>query len=243
MANKHRLPNSALENSAFLRADAYSPRPLAHSESTRLDVYSFHSPRNDHRLVDVVEPCRLALALDLEFDPNVASYVERPRTLLVREREIELCFWVVKKDGTESFIAFRRQPDATVPALRAEHRLCSDLMEAALRAGLILAIRKTQSILNSRVANATRLELLPYVQAARRLKGVDVFTDAVMTHMGSNPVSSFHAIETSLRRAFDWRDVRTAACLLIHQGTLSINFNDRLRATSSISLRAHQWAE
>ncbi|HDS1635741.1 TPA: hypothetical protein ACXNG6_000066 [Stenotrophomonas maltophilia] len=229
-----------LGGSPLLSTQAYAPRPLARAESTRLDTYTYHSPRNDHRLVTVVEPCRLALALDLEFDPSVAAYVERPRTLLVRDRMIELCFWVSRKSGAESFIVFRRQAVASVPALRAEQQFCSELLEASQRAGLNLVIRKVQSILASRVANATRLELLPYVQAARRSRGVTVFVEAVMTHMRKNPVSSFHAIETSLRTTFDWRDIRSATCLLVHRGDLEINFNERLRTSSPVSLGAAQ---
>lgn len=226
------LPSSGTE--------AYAPRPLTPSESTRLDVYYYQSPRNNHRLVAVVEPCRLALALDLEFDPGVATYVERPRTLLVRDRKVELCFWISRKCGTESFIVFRREAAATAPALRAEQQFCAELMEASQRAGLDLAIRKVKSILAARVANATRLELLPYVQAARRSRGISVFIDAVMTHMRRHPVSSFHAIETSLRPTFDWRDIRSATCLLVHRGDLAINFNERLRTSSSVTLGANQ---
>lgn len=237
------LPNpsvTAFDAPPSSGTEAYAPRPLTPSESTRLDVYYYQSPRNNHRLVAVVEPCRLALALDLEFDPSVATYVERPRTLVVRDRKVELCFWISRKCGTESFIAFRRQTAATVPALRAEQQFCAELMEASQRAGVDLAIRKVQSILAARVANATRLELLPYVQAAKRSRAISVFTDAVMTHMRKNTVSSFHAIETSLRPMFDWRDIRSATCLLVHRGDLTINFNERLRASSSVALGGGQ---
>lgn len=240
MASLPHFPSTALDAPTCSGAEAYTPRPLTPSESTRLDTYYYHSPRNDHRLVAVVEPCRLALALDLEFDPSVAAYVERPRTLMVRGRKVELCFWISRKCGTESFIVFRRQAAATVPALRAEQLLCAELVEASQRAGLNLAIRKVQSILAARVANATRLELLPYVQAARRSQGISVFIEAVMTHMRKNPVSSFHGIETSLRPMFDWRDIRSATCLLVHRGDLAVNFNERLRASSSVALGAGQ---
>lgn len=214
----------------------YSARSLSPREQIRLDAYHFLSPKNGGRTIAVVEPCRLALALELEFDLSVASYVERPRTLAIEGREIELCFWLAKTDGAESFIAFRRQTKPTTYAERAENAACAKLMEAAKSAGIALTIRKPQSLLTARVANATRLELLPYVQSAADLKAVDVFIDAVCLHMNANPLSSFYGIETSLSGTFDWRDVRCVTCLLIHRGVLSINFSERLTARTQVRL-------
>ncbi len=216
----------------------YSARILSHRERIRLDAYHFISPKNCGRTVTVVEPCRLALALELEFDLSVASYVERPRTLVIDGCEIELCFWLARTDGAESFIAFRRQAKPTANAVRAEDAVCAKLMAAARVAGIALTIRKPPSLVTARVANATRLELLPYVQSAADLKALDVFIEAVLLHMNDYPLSSFHGIETSLSGTFDWRDVRCATCLLIHRGVLSIKFNERLSAGTRVRLEA-----
>ncbi|WP_133249369.1 hypothetical protein [Stenotrophomonas sp. SPM] len=178
----------------------------------------------------------MALALELEFDLSVISYVERPRTLTIDGCQIELCFWLVRRDGAESFIAFRRQTKPTVNALRTEEALCAKLMEAARAAGIVLTIRKPQSLVTARVANATRLELLPYVQSAADLNAEDVFVEAVLLHMNAHPLSSFHGIESSLSGTFDWRDIRCATCLLIHQGVLSIKFSERLTAGTQVRL-------
>ena len=214
----------------------YAARELSPREQTKLDTYHYLSPRNDGRRVMVVEPCRLALALELEFDPSVVAFVERPRTLVVDGRELELCFWVSRRDGAESFLAFRRQAKPTVPAVQAEERLCNRLLDAARNAALNLTIRKPQSLMRMRVANATRLELLPYVQSAADIKGIDVLVEAVRLHISAYPSSSFHGIETSLAR-FDWRDVRCVTCLLIHQGYLTVNFNEKLTVSTQVRLR------
>ncbi len=214
----------------------YSARDLSHREQIRLDAYHFISPKNGDRTVTVIEPCRLALALELEFDLSVTSYVERPRSLAIEGCQIELCFWLARTDGAESFISFRRQPKPTTNAVRTEEAVCAKLMEAARAAGIALTIRKPQSLVTARVANATRLELLPYVQSAADLKAKDVFVEAVLLHMNAHPLSSFHGIETSLSGTFDWRDIRCATCLLIHRGVLSIKFSERLTAGTQVRL-------
>lgn len=214
----------------------YSARSLSPRELIRLDCYHFISPKNRDRTVIVVEPCRLALALELEFDPSVKSYVERPRSLAIEGRDIELCFWLARTDGEESFIAFRRQAKPTTYAVNAEEALCGKLMTAARVTGIALTIRKPQSLVTARIANATRLELLPYVQSAADLKAVDVFIEAVLLHMNEHPLSSFHGIESSLGGTFDWRDIRCATCLLIHRGLLSIQFGERLTTRTQVRL-------
>lgn len=211
-------------------------RALTHREERKNDVYYYLSPKHKMRVVSVVEPCRLALALEYEFDPDVVSYVERPRCLSVEDRQIELCFWVSRRSGAESFSIFRRQSKPSIQAVRAEERVCSKLLDAARTAGLTLAIRKPQSLILARVANATRLELLPYVQAADALAGLTVFADAVLEHMRTHRVSSFHAIERTLCGPFDWRDVRSATCWLIHRGLLNIDVNQRLTVSTRVSL-------
>lgn len=224
-------------NSHTPNENPFQPRRLTHAEEKRLDLYYYHSPKNDGRLISVVEPCRLAIALELEFDPEVTSYVERPRTISVTGTKVELCFWIRYRNNAERFVAFRRQPKPTVPALRAEERFCSILLSDSKAASMTLEIRKPSSILASRVANATRLELLPYVQAAAGLDGIDVFLRAILNHMSSNPKSSFYAIERTLCGPFDWRDVRSATCLLIHRGVLEVDFGQKLKVSSAVSLK------
>ncbi|MEI2796938.1 hypothetical protein V8246_14890 [Pseudoxanthomonas sp. F11] len=194
----------------------------------------FLSPKNGGRLVKVIEPCRLAIALELEFDPEITTYVERPRKLSVDGADLELCFWSRRSDTAESYQIFRRQPKPTVPAVRMEERICTNLLGAAKSAGMPLTIRKPASILANRVANATRLELLPYVQAASGLEGIETLVRAVTSCMEANPISSFYAIERSLCDPFDWRDIRSATCLLIHKGVLSIDLHERLRVSSKV---------
>lgn len=230
------MPSAPSHATRTLSHLPYSARSLSRREQIRLDCYHFISPKNGGRTVTVVEPCRLALALELEFDLSVACYVERPRTLAIDGCDIELCFWLARTDGAESFIAFRRQAKPTTHAVNAEEAFCGKLMTAARVAGIALTIRKPQSLVTARVANATRLELLPYVQSAADLKAVDVFIEAVLLHMNEHPLSSFHGIETSLSGTFDWRDIRCATCLLIHRGLLSIQFGERLTTRTQVRL-------
>ena len=217
------------------RITPFISREITNQEARRLDVYYYISPKNKSRLVSLIEPCRLAIALEFEFDPDVVSYVERPRTLSVENRLIELCFWISRKSGSESFVTFRRQTKPSTQAVRAEERFCNKLLDAARDAGLALTIRKPQSLLLAKVANATRLELLPYVQAANAIQGIEVLVDAILEHMRAHQISSFYSIERSLCDPFDWRDVRSVTCLLIHRGLLRIDFNERLKVSSKVS--------
>ncbi|MBB1059272.1 hypothetical protein [Marilutibacter spongiae] len=213
----------------------HNARVLTQAEEKRLDIYLYHSPKANGRLVTVVEPCRLAIALALEFDPDVTAFVERPRFIVADDQNVELCFWIRRSDNSEQYLLFRRQNKPTVQAVRKEERLCASVLAACKKSGISLSIRKAASIATDRVANATRLEMLPYVQAATTLHSIDVLVPAIMQHMQIYRTSSFYGLERSLP-PFDWRDVRSATCALIHQGRLRIDPAQRLTTATAVHL-------
>lgn len=210
----------------------HAPRPLSPAEERREDIYVFQSPKN-RRNVTVVEPTRLALALELEFDPSVTRYVERPRELTVGDQIVELCFWHETVEGEEQYDLLTSQKEATVHAVRRAERLTALTFEAAVKAGLPLRIRKTSHFLAGRIANTVRLQLLGYVQAAQALQSGLAVEQAVLQHLESTPRTTFYALERTLH-AFQASDVRAHVCRMIHQGALSIEWTSRLSLGSAL---------
>lgn len=211
----------------------HSPRELTNREWRVLDTYEFKSPKLDGRIVAVVEPARLALALELEFDPDVVQYVERPRTLSTHEGQVELCFWHRTRSGAEHYDVLTSNKEATVHAVRRAERRTAQIAEAAETAGIRLRIRKTNYCLPHRIANSTHLQLLPYVQAAMALPNGHALEQAICEHLKATPRTTFYSIERSLS-AFRSHEVRAQVCALIHRGDLQIDFNARLNVGNPV---------
>ena len=224
---RHRDPQPYKTN-----APPYQPRPLSPRELRVLDTYAFRSPKN-RRVVTVVDPARLALALAHDFNPHIKWYVERPRTITVSERPVELCFWYAMIGGEERFDLLTNQKEPTVHAVRRAERQTAMTFEAAATAGLTLQIRKYSYFLSWRIANTGRLQLLPYVQASRDLLNADAVEQAVQQHLIATPRTSFYAIERALA-AFKPCDVRAQVCTMIHRGSLCIDLTTRLTLGSPV---------
>lgn len=208
------------------------PRPLSPRELRVQDTYAFRSPKNG-RVVTVVDPARLALALALEFNPEITRYVERPRTLTVAERPVELCFWQEMTTSEERYDLLTNQKESTVHAVRHAERQTALTFEAAASAGVTLRIRKFSHFLSERNANTGRLQLLPYVQASRDLLNGPAVEQAVNQHLSVIPRTSFYAIERALA-AFKPCDVRAQVCTMIHRGALCIDLTTHLTLGSML---------
>jgi len=225
-----RHPNKA----PFIAVDDHPhlARELTPREWRTLDVYQYKSPKLG-RCVTVIEPARLALALELEFDPGITHYTERPRALRVDEGSIELCFWHRTVTGFEQYDLLTSNKEATPHAVRRAERRTARIIETASSAGIRLRVRKTSYCLPNRIANSTRIQLLPYVQIARELPNAHALEQAIGEHTCVTPRTSFYAIERSLS-AFRPHDVRAVVCALIHRGDLQLDPTDRLSLASAV---------
>jgi len=215
--------------SAWVPQDApFRGRELSLRELKRQDIYFYDSPKMGRR-VTVVEPSRLALALELEFDPTVVTYVPRPRVLDTQAGRIELCFWSCNKAGFEQFraITFGATGDR-----KAEQRRAA-LLAAAATAEIALRLEPQAQYLQRATANANRLRLLPYVQTAQHLTQRETVSARILDAFRFQPRQSFHQLERTMD-GFPPCDVRATACALVHAGHLKLDWNTRLQRYSAL---------
>ncbi|KRG70536.1 hypothetical protein [Pseudoxanthomonas dokdonensis] len=203
-------------------------RELSLRELKRQDIYFYDSPKLGRR-VTVVEPSRLALALELEFDPAVVTYVPRPRLLDTQAGRIELCFWSCTKAGLEQFhsITYGAAGDRKTEQRR------TALLAAAAAAQIALRLEPQAQYLHRATANANRLRLLPYVQTALHLAQRETLSARVMEAFRFHPRQTFHQLERTMD-GFDPSDVRATACALVHAGHLKLDWCTRLQRYSAL---------
>ncbi|WP_223574670.1 hypothetical protein [Xanthomonas citri] len=211
-----------------IQVAAFSGRELSLRELKRQDIFFYYSPKLGRR-VTVVEPSRLALALELEFDPTVLAYVPRPRSLDTQAGGIELCFWSCTKAGFEQFYSIT---SGATGGSKLEQRRTS-LLLAATTAKIALRLEPQAQYLHRATANANRLRLLPYVQIAQQLAQRESITARILDVFRFQPRQSFHQLERAVDE-FDSRDVRATACALVHVGQLKLDWNSRLQRYSAL---------
>ena len=218
------LPDAPFEN-----------RPLTRSEQRRGDLYTFHSPKLG-RSAEVIHRGRLAMALELEFDPGVLVWVERPRLLAVKDAEIELCFWWRHVSGREGFHLFVDAATTTTDARRRirQHRQSRDLIEAANVAGLSLEFVFEAALLERKNMLTTWFRLLPYVQTAATLPHLAALERLVGEAFSMQERMSFLQLEQNLVTHAP-ADGRAVACRLIHRGALQLDVSQPLSRLSVLS--------
>lgn len=200
----------------------FSARALTTSERRRADLYLFWSPKL-HRRVEVVSCLATALALKFEFDPNIVSYIERPRSLAVRGGSpIELAFWTVESRGRERlWLLVPASETLHAGSPRREHRKSQALFEAASAAHLSLdfvfedQFRKEADLLRS------WYRMLPYVQSAEGLPNRVALSHQILAVFEDVPRATLKQIEDTLS-GFHPADVRAVTFGLIHQGELNL---------------------
>lgn len=214
----------------------YAPRVLSASELKKLDVYFFESPKLARR-VTVIGPTALALALQLEFDADIVTYVERPRTLTVDTTDIDLSFWTRTRKGNEQFSLITVSSDGSTAALLARNRRREAVVSAAQAAHLALQFVPQSSLTATKTTSTNRLRLLPYVQTAAEVPQADVIEERVMALFELQPRLAFAQIERAVPE-FDYRDARAVTCALIHRGALRLDFEARLHVHAMVEKRS-----
>lgn len=201
----------------------FSPRDLTRQEQRREDLYLYHSPKLA-RTVAVIGVLALALALELDFSPDTVGFVERPRVLPYRDKEVELSFWQRERSGRERFyllvpnVAHEVEPKSR----QRRHRDARDIIEAANAAGISLQFVFEADVLAKAASIGTWFRLLPYVQTAMTLPHRHSIQERVLETFAMQSSMTMDQIEASLV-GLNAADVRAVVCAHIHSGTLAID--------------------
>ncbi len=198
------------------------PRQLSRSELKHKDVYAFLSPKLD-REVWIVGALTFAACLQFEFDIEIASYCERPRSLELDGKTTEVTYWTRGVDGTETLWLIVPVSESD-PAAAGKHRYRHEkwALEAAERAQVHLRFLFESELVSRGTSAATWLALLPYVQTAHAMDNYMAIEPRVREHFRFLTSSTFIQIEAALSE-FNSHDVRSVICRAIHEGWLSID--------------------
>jgi hypothetical protein len=214
----------------------YKPRKLSVGESTSRELFIFYSPRNE-RNVKVCEYLHLAMVLQLEFNPNVSAYVERPRKISVTPQlAIDLAFWVREKDGRERF--WLAVPKSSTPGHSREGAALRDrarMSLAAERNDLQLSFVAEEELLTEARTIRNYFLLLPHVQSTRRIVDRVSILSAIQAYFTVQCRSSFRSLMTRLDR---WSpdQVQAVAASMVHSGALMLDHTRPLTLDSMLEV-------
>jgi len=219
------------------RTPPYTARELSPKEIREESIYTFNSPKLEDRRVRVANLPSLILALQLEFDPGVESYVERPRLLTCGTETYELSFWYRLRSGRE-YMPLLVPSGSSEPSASGSrrHRKERQLLEAAENAHLPLKFELESDLLKHAAAFASWLRMLPRVQLAVRLSHRFDLRDRIL-----EVAHRFDRLRISqIVDALDGHpppDVRCVICDLIHEGLLVIDPKQPLTQHSACQVR------
>lgn len=234
---KHAIARSSLDGDPAGRPVHTAPfkaRQLTRNERRDEDLYAFQSPK-ERRLVEVIGVPAFCLALLLEFNPRISTYVERPRTLVTPASRLELSFWIQDRHGRERFLLIVPTAES-LPAQggRRTHRRAEALLEAASAASIQILFISEPDLLEQRARIAQALRMLPYVQDVQRLPHRLYLRERVLSLLATSPRVRFSQVEQSLSD-FVASDVRAVLCDLIHQGDLVLDLEATLTMNSIVN--------
>lgn len=201
----------------------HQPRRLSRSERTRREVLIYYSPRND-RIVTLADAVNIALGLQLEFDPAVARFVERPRRIaLTTKQQIDLSFWIRGHDGQERYylaIPAGGTTGSTSGTVSIRNR---DVLDAAAhRHGIELQYVTERELLYSSAERGAYWQLLPHVQHHRRLVNRVLVRAGIDAALALTPRSTLRALTQQFAERFTTDQVAAVVGTMIHQGALRI---------------------
>ncbi len=212
----------------------FSPRPLTQRELRRCDVHMYLSPKCA-RVVQVIGIPAMSQALLYEFNPSVEAYVERPRRLVLRDREIDITFWIRMRDGRERCIFLIPSCDSEPAAggMR-RHRNAEDLLAAGRALGVNLDFISESDVLARTAQISACFRLLPYVQSAYRMHNQVALREQICCLVDRVPSCHLAQVEQALE-GFAPSDVRAVICDLIHSGRVHTNIDFPLHAHTAVS--------
>lgn len=220
----------------------FQPRLLSPKERSKTDLYVFYSPRN-RRVTSITEALNFALGLQLEFDPDITAYVERPyRLILSPRRHVDISFWTRRRSGEERF-RLTIPSSATVGIAGGEFaaRERDVLNQAAARQGL-----KVDHVFESELVRcgeqiSTYFRLLPYVQSVRRIAGRATIRDGIYAHLSSIERATFRQLHHILCQ-HDPRHLTAVAASMIHEGEIRLTDDRGLSPDSFLELEVSHGA-
>ncbi|PZQ34099.1 MAG: hypothetical protein DI562_00420 [Stenotrophomonas acidaminiphila] len=211
----------------------FSPRPLGTSERKRLDVFSFRSCK-ENRQVDVIGPLQLGFRLQLEFNPTVTAVTERPRSVEVGGKQIELSFWWRHNTGREHFALLIADKDTLPgPDGRRRPRQVDRLRLAARDAGIDLQLVTEDQVRGQEHRTELAFQLLPWVQSAAGLKADLVLRQEVGTAIRRYARCTVDQLLQDLAM-FPVSDVLIVIAELIYLGAIDTDAKRRLMRRSLI---------
>lgn len=201
----------------------YTARELNPKEVRKESIYTFNSPKMEDRRVRVVNLPNLVLALRLEFDPDVESYVERPRLITCGRETYEFSFWYRLRSGRE-YMPLLVPVGSSEPSAAGtrRHRKERQLLDAAENTHLPLKFELETDLLQHAAAFASWLRMLPSVQLARRLSHRFDLRERVLEVAHRFDRLRISQIVDALE-GHPAADVRCVICDLIHEGLLIID--------------------
>jgi hypothetical protein len=205
----------------------FQPRALGSAEFKRVDVYCLISPKED-RVVHVVGPYALGFRLQLEFDPTVIAVTERPRRLVVGDRQIELSFWWRKRTGREHYALL--VPDAdTIPGTDGQRRprQVERLRAAAHDAGIDLQFVQERDVKDRAARVELWFHLLGFVQSARQLRSGIVLRSEVLEAIARRDRCRVDQVVAELSR-IPASHIHIVIAELLYLGALSTDAASRL---------------
>lgn len=200
----------------------YRPRTLTRGEATSRETFVFYSPKND-RVVTMCDYLHLALALKLEFNPWLKTYVERPRKMtLAPKLTIDISFWTRDHSGHEQHLLAIPKAGTIGNArdgitLRDRTRLET----AAQRHDLQLSYVLEQELLNEGASLRRCFLLLPHVQSSRRVRERITICHGIETYFKVTTRASFAELITAFPN-FSPDHVVAVAATMIHDGALRL---------------------
>lgn len=215
----------------------FKPRLLTRSERNRREIFVFHSPRNN-RVVTLAEMLHLAIALQFEFTPTLAAYVERPRRIALSPRQnIDISFWTLSHTGEEHYyLAIPNAGTMGSTSGTVSIRDREKLDEAAARHDLQLSYITEREMIAAIANCAMAFELLPHVWAYSRLVSRSLIRTQINAHLLNNPRTTLAQLLQLLQFPSD--SIRAVVAAMVHDGTLSLV--DYVAGNSTVTLEVRR---
>jgi hypothetical protein len=199
----------------------YAARRLTRGERNSNEVFIFYSPKN-RRIATISGAIHAALAIQLEFDPSITAYVERPRRIQYSpKQQIDISFWTRSKNGEERFQLLvpecgTMSSTSGIVSIRDRSRL--DACAAAN--GVVLHYPTERDLMAARSWLATGFELLPWVWWYGRLLTRSLIKNRIRGHLSQVEKVSLSALISALD--FPPPHVRAVVAAMVHEGSLQL---------------------
>ncbi|MEN1925101.1 hypothetical protein [Luteimonas qiangzhengi] len=220
-----------------LNSRPFNPRVFKRREFEKKDIYGFLSVK-ERRIVEVHGLPAIAVALDLECNPLIACYTERPRFLAIGDKNVELHFWVRHVTGAEEYLLLVPDADCVhVAGGTLRPREAERWLATAKDFGLHLRFITEHDVRVAGGAIAQHNRILAFTQVAQTLGNRLALGARVLTLFEKQSRARIDQIEAALV-PFDPADVQAVTCELIYFGKLDFDRGEELTRRTVVGRRA-----